>query len=157
MTNPLTDSAARAAAFASETAEAARVAANDAYGAARTKLHDAYAGARDTASAASQRTAETVSEAPLAVIAGGLALGALAGALLPSTRRETELLGPVGEKINDAAKIAASAARAAGIAKLDELGINRDNAKAQVDRLVSAVTEGATTAGSAAADTIRKK
>jgi ElaB/YqjD/DUF883 family membrane-anchored ribosome-binding protein len=156
MTNPLKDKADRVASFANEKSEAARAAANDAYEAARDKLNTAYDSARETATSVTRRAGDGLSEAPLAVVAGGLALGAILGALLPGTKRETELLGPVGGKLSGVAKGAAEAAKAAGFAKLDELGINRDNARAQVDKLVEAVSQGATSAGSAAASTIRK-
>lgn len=146
MSNRLTDGVERATHYAGEKAEAARTAAGE-----------AIESARETAAAAGRKTAQAVSDAPIVALVGGLAVGAIAGALLPRTQRETDLLAPVGGKINDAARNAASAAKQAGIAKLDELGINTDNAKAQAKKLVDAATQSASSAGSAAASAIKAK
>ena len=146
MSNRLKDGIDRVADYAGEKAGAARTAASEAIG-----------GARESASSAGRRAAQGVDEAPIVALMGGIALGALAGVLLPRTRRETELLGPVGGKINAAAKEAVASAREAGFAKLDELGINKDNAREQVAKIVDAVKEGASSAGSAAAQSVTRK
>ena len=92
------------------------------------KASDLAASARDTASQARMKTADGVDANPIAALIGGLALGALAAAVLPRTRKEEELLGPVGAKINDRARTAAQSAMEAGQNKLDELGISKDSA-----------------------------
>jgi hypothetical protein len=58
---------------------------------------------------------------PAAVLAGGFAVGAVLGAVLPSTSRERRALQPVGEKINEAAKGAARQAAETGRDKLNKL------------------------------------
>lgn len=146
MSNRLQEGVERATSYAGEKAEAAR-----------TVTGEILDSAIEGAGTIGRKAAQGVDEAPIVALVGGIALGALAGALLPRTQREAELLGPVGDKINEAARNAASAAKAAGIAKLDELGINSGNAKTQVNKLVEAVTQGASSAGSAAASAIRNK
>lgn len=145
MSNKLTDGVDRVTSYAGDKADAARAAASD-----------AIETAREGAAAAGRKAAQGIEDAPIVALMSGLALGALAGVLLPRTQREADLLGPIGEKINGAAKDAAGAAKQAGIAKLNELGINPENAKAQVHKLVEAVTQGASSAGAAAAETVRK-
>ena len=59
-------------------------------------------------------------------MAGGLALGMIAGALLPRTEREEQLLGPTGRKITDKAREATQAAKDAARQQIDELGLTKD-------------------------------
>lgn len=102
-----------------------------------------------------RKAAEEVESFPVAALIGGLAVGAVLGALLPRTRQEEELLGSLGGAINDRAKDAVSAARDAGQAKLDELGISSDAAGKQVGRLIDSLAQVAESAGSAAVDAVR--
>ncbi|MEA3033697.1 MAG: hypothetical protein QOH86_1713 [Sphingomonadales bacterium] len=118
-------------------------AAADAYRSARERTSAAYTAARERAGAVSQRTAESFDSAPMAAVIGGLALGAIAGALLPRSRREEELFGSVGRRINDGARDAVRAARDAG----------RDQLDGFTDRAVSALRSSA----GAAADSVRKR
>ena len=85
--------------------------------------------ARRNASAAIGAAGEKLQENPIAMLLGGLALGALVGALLPRSEREAALLGPLGERIGDAAREAFEAARATGYDQLDELGLSKDGAR----------------------------
>jgi hypothetical protein len=64
----------------------------------------------------------------------------LIAALLPTTRRERDLLSPVGDRITGAARDAAGAARRAGSDKLKELGLTPD---ALVDKAGEAAREAA--------------
>lgn len=125
------------------------------YEAAREKVGSAYATARDRATAASQSTVSGIQNNPLAAVAGGIAVGALIGALLPRTERENQILGPVGSRVRAGAKDAAEAAKAAGIAKLAELGISEDAAKEKLGTLLSSAKEAATSAGTAATEAVR--
>ncbi|HEX8668626.1 MAG TPA: hypothetical protein VF727_09685 [Allosphingosinicella sp.] len=120
-----------------------RQSAADAYQSARDRTASAYAAARDSARSATQRTAERIDTNPMAAVVGGLALGAIAGALLPRTQREEELLGPVGRRITDTAKEASRAARDASRQQLDDF----------TDRAVGALRSSA----SAAAESVRSK
>lgn len=118
-----------------ETASAARSKASDAYNTARDRTSAAYGSASERASRAADRTSEKIDSNPVMALVGGLALGAVLGFLLPKTRREEELMGDYGRKINESAREAARAAKEAGTSKLDELGYNRDNIKQKVDTL----------------------
>jgi ElaB/YqjD/DUF883 family membrane-anchored ribosome-binding protein len=115
--------------------------ASDAYNAARERTSAAFGSASERAGRAAERTSETIDTNPMMALAGGLALGAVLAALLPKTRKEEELLGGYGRKINETAREAARAAKEAGTGKLDELGYNRDNIKQKVDSLRSDAAE----------------
>lgn len=96
------------------------------------------------------RAGKAVEANPLAIVAGGIALGAVAGALLPRTRKETELLGPVGKRVKDVAAGAADAAKAAATAELASLPLTRDTAREQLGKLVTQVSQALSSAGEAA-------
>ncbi len=106
---------------------------------------------RETAQGAARRTVEGIEHNPLSVLVGGIAVGVLAGALLPRTDRENEMLGPVGKKITEGAVAAAKAARDAGTAELVAAGISRDAAREQASKLFEGVMSAVKTAGDAAA------
>ena len=115
-----------------------RQSAADAYQTARERTSAAYASARETAASAGRRTADGIDGNPMAALVGGLALGAIAGALLPIARQERQLFGNVGRRINDTARQAALAARDAGKEQLDgftdqALGAVRASASAAAD------------------------
>ena len=86
------ESAGKAGETVRESYRATRVRAGDAYEAAAARTGEFYASAREQAAVAGRRTANTVQDNPLAALIGGLGVGMLIGALLPRTRRETELL-----------------------------------------------------------------
>ena len=92
----------------------------------RQRAIDAYESAWDSTTGASRRAGDAVGEAPLVALGAGLAVGALLAALIPTSRREKELLGPYGERMTGAARDAAEAARKAGGDKLRELGLTPD-------------------------------
>jgi len=105
--------------------------------------------------AVARKAAEGVESFPVAALVGGLAVGVALGALLPRTRQEEELLGTLGGAINDRARDAVSAARDAGQAKLDELGISTDAAGKQVGKLIESLAQVAESAGTAAVEAVR--
>jgi len=78
------------------------------------------------------------------------AIGLAAGALLPKTKRETELLGSVGKRLTGVAAGAAEAARDAAKAELGSLPLSKDAAKAQVSKLIDQVAKAVSSAGEAA-------
>lgn len=106
---------------------------------------------------AGDKTSATIDGNPLAIVAGGLAIGAIVGMLLPKTERETKALGKAGKKINDTAKRAVDAAKSAGKDKVDSLGLNQDNLRDQFRDLVSKASEAVKAAGNAAANEARKR
>jgi hypothetical protein len=93
---------------------------------AREKAIEAYDNARESAATAGRKAGDGIDQAPLVALAGGLAIGALLAALLPKTTKESELLGGVGGRLTDTARTAAEAAKDAGKARLEELGLTRD-------------------------------
>lgn len=119
----------------------------------RERAIEAYDNTLDRATAASARAGEM----PLLALAGGVVLGAVLAALLPRTRTEDKLLGKVGGRINDSAKVAAGAARDAGREKLAELNITRDAGASAVQSLVDGLREAAKTSGEAALGAVRNK
>ena len=99
---------------------------------------------------AAERAGKAIDTNPLAVVAGGIAIGLAAGALLPKTKRETELLGPVGKRLTGVAAGAAEAARDAAKAELGSLPLSKDAARAQVSKLIDQVAKAVSSAGEAA-------
>lgn len=123
---------------------------------ARERVATAYAATRRTAETARERTVAGIEQNPLAIVVGGLAIGAIAAAVLPRTRQETKVLGPVGKRIRGAASEAAKAAKRAGTETLDSLGVNGDAARAEANRLVQSAISAVSQAGEAAVKTARE-
>jgi hypothetical protein len=107
----------------------------------RTKAIEAYDNTR-------RKTTGGIEDAPLLALAGGLAAGAVLAALIPASRKERELLGPVAGRIKDKANDAVSAAKDAGQARLDELGLTRDKGT----ETLRSILEGAGDAAKASAE-----
>ena len=149
------DKANKAGETVRESYRATRVRAEDAYETAATKSGELYANARAQAAVAGRRTADTVQNNPLTAVVGGLGIGMLIGALLPRTRRETELLGTYGSEITNRAREAAEAARAVGQEKLDELGFVKDTALETAEKVIDEAKTAASEAGAAAASKVR--
>lgn len=109
--------------------------------------------ARERAGDALDAAAEGVEANPLSILAGGIALGVLAGVAIPRSAREAKLLGPVGAKLNEGVVTAAKAARDAGKAELAAVGLSRVGASDQVNKLVEGAVKALSSAGAAAKDT----
>jgi len=136
--------------------------------ATKTDLHDRVDHARDAAAEAlansrekvthvAHRAAEELEANPLGVVLGGLAVGALVGALLPRSDREKALLAPAGKRIGETARAAVQAAREAGYAELDQRGLTRHAAKDQAKGLLDGLGKALASAGTAAAGAARSK
>lgn len=123
---------------------------DDSRGARRQRAIDAYDGARERAS-------DTLGEAPLLALAGGIAAGALIAALLPRTDTESRLVKPTAKRVKDSARAALDAAKGTGSQRLGELGLNRDRAEQTIRSLISDVTDAARASGQAALDAARDK
>lgn len=106
--------------------------------------------ARAAAADAAEKTAHAIEGNPMSVLVGGLAVGVLAGALIPRSPREGDLLRPLGHRIKQGAALAFKAARDVGIAELAQAGISRAAARAQIGKLIDTVGNAATRAGEAA-------
>lgn len=92
--------------------------------------------ATQTQTSRRRQAAEQIENNPLALLAGGIALGAVVGALLPRLAKERELLAPVGKRIAEGASAAANAAREAGKAEIDAILPPRDAAKEQIGKII---------------------
>jgi ElaB/YqjD/DUF883 family membrane-anchored ribosome-binding protein len=123
------------------------------YDAARDKASGALQSSRDAA----KRAADGLDANPLGLVVGGLAIGALAGALIPRSAREKELLAPVGKRLGETARAATQAAREAGYAELDQRGLTKHAAKDQARGLLDGLGKAAASAGTAAAQAARGK
>jgi hypothetical protein len=106
---------------------------------------------------ARERAADTLGEAPLLALAGGIAAGALIAALLPKTRTEARLLRPTAQRVKESARAAFDAARETGTERLGELGISREKGEETIRSLLGGLTDAAKASANAAADAVRNK
>jgi hypothetical protein len=114
----------------------------------RTRAIEAYDSAR-------RKAGDGIGEAPLLALAGGLAAGAVLAALIPASRKERELLGPVAGRIKDKAGDAVNAAKDAGQAKLDELGLSRDKGAETLRTIVEGAGDAAKASAEAAVASLK--
>jgi ElaB/YqjD/DUF883 family membrane-anchored ribosome-binding protein len=89
--------------------------------AARERTASAYEAARNRASDATRKANQQLSVYPLSAVVGGFLVGALVGALIPRTERETKLMGKTGRKVAGAAKEVAQRGLDAGREQFDQL------------------------------------
>ena len=117
-------------------------------GSARQRAIEAYEGARD-------RATDTLGQAPLIALAGGLAAGALIATLLPRTDTERRLVGPAARRVKVGARAAAQAARDTGAQRLEEMGLTRDKAEETLRTLLGDIGAAAKDSANAALDAAR--
>jgi hypothetical protein len=122
---------------------------------ARQRAMDVLGTARDSVSDARQRTAQRLDETPLIALAGGLAAGALIAALLPKTETEGKALRPIGKRVTDSAKAAATAAKDAGTQRLAELGLTPERGSETLRSIFEGATDAAKTSAQAALSSAR--
>jgi len=116
----------------------------------RQRAIEAYSSARD-------RTVDTLGEAPLIALVGGLAAGALIAALLPTSETEMRLVRPTTRRVKDSARAALSAARDTGTQRLDELGLNRDKGEETIRNLLGGLGDAARASADAAMGAVRNQ
>jgi hypothetical protein len=116
----------------------------------RQRAIEAYEGARD-------RATDTLGQAPLLALAGGLAAGALIAALLPRTDAETRLVRPTARRVKDTARAAFDAARDTGSQRLGDLGISREKGEETIRNLLNGLSDAARASADAAAQAVRSK
>lgn len=120
------------------TGETSRNRAAEAYQSARQRTASAYESARGRAAEVTRSASDQIAVYPVGAVIGGLAIGALLGFLVPSTRREEELLAPTGRRITGAAREAAQRGLDAGKEQVDQI---RSRATQKVgEAVVEAVT-----------------
>lgn len=125
-------------------------------GEGREKAAESVAATKDAAKKAVAKSEETISNSPLAIVAGGAALGILIGALLPKSKAEGKYVGGAGRKINETAKTAYQAAKEASRDQIGEMGLSNDNMRAQFKDLFGKAIEAAKTAMAAAQDAVKE-
>ena len=116
----------------------------------RQRAIEAYSGARD-------RAVDTLGEAPLLALAGGIAAGALIAALLPRTETESRLVRPTARRVKDSARAAFGAARDTGSDRLNAMGLNREKGEETIRSLLDGLTEAARASADAAVAAVRNK
>jgi hypothetical protein len=135
--------------------------AKDSLATAKAKTTQSTAAARAKASEAYEKgkgkTSDGIDKNPLAIVLGGMAIGAIVGALLPRTERETKVLGKAGKKLNKKARKMAEAAKAAGKDQVESLGLNGDALRLQFRDLVSKAAVAVKAASQAATDAAKEK
>lgn len=109
------------------------------------------------ASETARSTSQAIDANPLGILVGGLALGAIVGALVPRSAREKALLKPLGAKIGATAALAVAAARDAGTSELKTLGLDTTSLRGQAKSLFDGLGKVASTAGNAAVKTASGK
>lgn len=123
---------------------------------ARQRAIEAYESARDNMTDAGRKAKDTLSEAPLLALAGGIAAGAILAALLPRTEKEEELVGPTAKRVKQSARSAIDAARQTGSQRLEELGLTREKGSQTLKSLLQDVGEAVRASADAAVDATRK-
>jgi hypothetical protein len=135
--------------------------AKDSLATAKAKTTQSTAAARAKASEAYEKgkgkTSDGIDKNPLAIVLGGMAIGAIVGALLPRTERETKVLGKAGKKLNKKARKMAEAAKTAGKDQVESLGLNGDALRLQFRDLVSKAAVAVKAASQAATDAAKEK
>lgn len=122
---------------------------NSTTAAARQRAIEAYDSARGSVS-------DTVSDAPLLVLAGGIAAGALLAAFLPRTEAEDRLIQPTARRVRESARAAADAARQTGSQRLGDFGLTPDKAEETIRSLLDNVAEVARDSATAALDAAKQ-
>jgi hypothetical protein len=116
----------------------------------RQRAIEAYSSARE-------RTVDTLGEAPLIALAGGLAAGALIAALLPASETETRLLRPTARRVKDSARAAYAAAKDTGTQRLGQLGLNREKGEETIRNLLGGLGDAAKASADAAMGAVRNQ
>jgi hypothetical protein len=102
------------------------------------------------------RAADTLGQAPLLALAGGLAAGALIAALLPRTNAESRLVRPTARRVKDSARAAVEAARSTSKQRFQDLGFTREEGEKQFNNFLDGLRDTAKASADAALDAVRK-
>jgi hypothetical protein len=100
---------------------------------------------------------DTLSQAPLLALAGGLAAGALIAALLPRTEAETRLVRPTARRVKNSARAAAEAARDTSKQRFEELGFTREQGSKQLHSFLDGLRDTAKASADAALQAVRNQ
>lgn len=122
--------------------------------AARKALDDGTQAVRQQATAAYEAGAAAIDDAPLTALAGAIALGAVAAALIPNSTREIQALGPLGDRVRGAMDSAFTAAKAAGAEQLTARGLTAAATSTGVGALLGSIVKAVLAANGAAKDSL---
>lgn len=142
---------------ASEAGRKTRDTVNQAARDVRDGASRAYDRTREGARTGARKTGEGINENPFIALAGGLAIGAILGSLIPRSRKERELLSDVGRDLNTRAHGAYDAARQAGAQKLEERGITPEAAENAIRDVARGIGDAASQSATAATEAARNK
>ncbi|WP_082543322.1 DUF883 family protein [Sphingomonas sp. Leaf339] len=131
--------------------EQVRETASRVYHDARDRAADVYDSSKRATKDVAHRAADEIETNPFVMLIGGIAVGALVGALLPRSAKEKELLSPIGRKLGDSARQAFAAAREAGKQELDQAGLTTGAARERGQALFDGVLKAMSSASGAAA------
>ena len=106
---------------------------------------------------AGRRATDTLSEAPLIALAGGIAAGALIAALLPRTSTEKRLVRPTVRRARQSAKAAVKAARATSKERPSELGFSRKQGEETLGNFLQVLKDTARASADAAVEAARAR
>ncbi len=120
------------------------------------RVKDATANARAVADRAVETAGATFDNRPLSAIGGALALGAVIAALLPPTKQEAQIVGPLGDRVRASLDDALKAAREAGTGELTAAGLTFAAATSGLGGVVGSIAKAALAASGAAATSVRK-
>lgn len=109
----------------------------------RDRAADRIGDAREAASDVATRAADAIEANPLVALAGGIAAGLVAGALIPRSEREKAALQPVGRRLAEGATAAMAAAKATGKEHLTASVMSRDAAKEGARRVLDSALSAA--------------
>ncbi len=110
----------------------------------------------DTADDVADKVQDTLEANPLGALAGAVAIGAAVAALVPTSRREHEALGPLAAKLRNTVGEAFDAARSAGSNELSAAGLTVAAASDGIGGIIGKLSKAATVSATAAATTVRK-
>jgi len=106
---------------------------------------------------AGRRATNTLAEAPLIALAGGIAAGALIAALLPRTSAEERLVRPTARRLRQSAKAAVEAARETSKERFGDLGFSREKGQETLDNFLQGLKDTARASADAAVEAARNK
>ena len=115
-------------------------------GGLKGRATDKLQGARGSAT-------DAIATNPLAVLAGGLAVGVVAGALIPRSERERSALDPIGRRLSEGAAAALAATKETGKERLTASLFSKDVAQESAQKIIHSAVTAAKEAGSSAGET----
>jgi ElaB/YqjD/DUF883 family membrane-anchored ribosome-binding protein len=121
---------------------------------ARKAIEDGADVVRQQATAAYEASAHAVDNAPLTALAGAIALGAVAAALIPNSAREIQALSPMGNRVRGALDGAFAAAKTAGAEELTARGLTAAATSSGVGALLGSIVKAVLAANGAAKEAL---